>query len=188
MSQPAATRMLHEIEDMFGCDLFERLRHDRDELGLRARLESEAVLTAEIQHLLDNLPLLIHLDRIDADVAAVVLMLGDGGAEGVVDVADAVLENVAKPDQDWKADASQHQVIGELLQVDGTRRILRRVHEHVAGGGNREVALPPALHLVEVGGIGDGKGISCLPVAVTSRDGTAHANMIHTFSPFACGI
>jgi DNA-binding transcriptional LysR family regulator len=25
MSQPAATRMLHEIEDMFGCDLFERL-------------------------------------------------------------------------------------------------------------------------------------------------------------------
>lgn len=25
MSQPAATRMLHEIEDMFGCELFERL-------------------------------------------------------------------------------------------------------------------------------------------------------------------
>ncbi|WP_019938762.1 LysR family transcriptional regulator [Bordetella sp. FB-8] len=25
MSQPAATRMLHEIEDMFGCQLFERL-------------------------------------------------------------------------------------------------------------------------------------------------------------------
>ena len=25
MSQPAATRMLREIEDMFGCDLFERL-------------------------------------------------------------------------------------------------------------------------------------------------------------------
>lgn len=25
MSQPAASRMLHEIEDMFGCDLFERL-------------------------------------------------------------------------------------------------------------------------------------------------------------------
>ncbi|MFC3217226.1 LysR family transcriptional regulator [Comamonas sp. JC664] len=25
MSQPAATRMLREIEDMFGCQLFERL-------------------------------------------------------------------------------------------------------------------------------------------------------------------
>jgi DNA-binding transcriptional LysR family regulator len=31
MSQPAATRMLHEIEDMFGCQLFERLPR-----GLRA--------------------------------------------------------------------------------------------------------------------------------------------------------
>ena len=49
-------------------------------------------------------------------------------------------------------------------------------------GRNREVALAPALHLVEVGRIGDGKGISRLPVAVTARGGAAHANMIHTFS------
>ena len=74
------------------------------------------------------------------------------------------------------------QVIGQLLQIDRARRILRRVHEHVARGGDREVALAPALHLVELGGIADGEGLSGLPVAVTARRGAAHANMIHTFS------
>ena len=73
--------------------------------------------------------------------------------EGVVDVADAVAEDVAKPDEHRQLDAAQQQVIGELLQIDGARRILRRVHEHVAGRGDREVALTPAVHLVEIGGV-----------------------------------
>ena len=43
MSQPAATRMLHEIEDMFGCDLFERLPR-----GMRpTALGSELIRFAE---------------------------------------------------------------------------------------------------------------------------------------------
>ena len=66
------------------------LRHDREQLRLRARLEAEPVLAAEIEHFLDDLALLVHLDRVDADVAAFVLVLGDGRLEGVVDVADPV--------------------------------------------------------------------------------------------------
>lgn len=38
MSQPAATRMLHEIEDMFGCDLFERLPRGMRPTALGAEL------------------------------------------------------------------------------------------------------------------------------------------------------
>ena len=50
-------------------------RHDGEQLGLGAGLEAEAVLAAEVEHFLDDLPLLVHLDRVDADVAALVLVL-----------------------------------------------------------------------------------------------------------------
>ena len=97
-----------------------------------------------------------------------VLVLRDGGAEGVVDVADAVAEDVAEPDEHRQPDAAQQQVIGQLLQIDRPRRILRRMHEHVPGRRDREVALAPAVHLVEIGGVADGKGLAGLPVAMTS--------------------
>ena len=38
--------------------------------GLRAGLEAEAVRLAEVEDLLDDVPLLVHLDRVDAAVAA----------------------------------------------------------------------------------------------------------------------
>jgi len=58
MSQPAATRMLHEIEDMFGCELFERLPR-----GMRATaLGSELLRFAEAA--------LSGLDRCAEDLAA----------------------------------------------------------------------------------------------------------------------
>ncbi|WP_444880594.1 LysR family transcriptional regulator, partial [Delftia acidovorans] len=38
MSQPAATRMLREIEDMFGCQLFERLPRGMRPTALGAQL------------------------------------------------------------------------------------------------------------------------------------------------------
>ncbi len=40
------------------------------QLGLRAGLEAELERLAEIEDLLDDLALLVHLDRIDADVIA----------------------------------------------------------------------------------------------------------------------
>ena len=40
-----------------------RERHDRQQLRLRARLEAEPILAAELEDLLDDLPLLIDLDR-----------------------------------------------------------------------------------------------------------------------------
>ena len=81
---------------------------DREELRLRSRLEPEPVLAAEIQHLLDDLPLLVHLDRVDADVAAFVVVLRDRSLEGAVDVADPVAEDVAEADEDGQLDPAQH--------------------------------------------------------------------------------
>ena len=44
-------------------------------------------------------------------------------------------------------------------------RVLGRVHEDVPGRGDREVALSPAVDLVELGGVADGKTPPSLPVA-----------------------
>ena len=158
---------------------------DGKQLRLGAGLQPEAVLAAEIEHFLDHLALLVDLDRIDADVAPLVLVLRDRGPEGVMDVADAVAQDVAEPDEHRQLDPAEQEVIGELLEVDRARRILRRVHEHVTGRGDRKIALSPPLHLVELGGIGDGEGPSRLPAAVTTGRRATHANMIHTFARIA---
>ena len=61
------------------------------------------------------------------------------------------------------------------------RRILRRMDEHVAVGGDREVALAPAIDLVQFGRVVDGEELPSLPGLVPARRGSAHAIMIHTF-------
>ena len=50
-------------------------RHHGQQLGLGAGFEAEPVRPAEIEHFLDDLALLIDLDRIDAEVLALVLVL-----------------------------------------------------------------------------------------------------------------
>ena len=55
--------------------------------------------------------------------------------------------------EDRQADAAQLQAIDELLQVDGARRVLGRMDLHVTGVVDREVALAPARHLVELAGV-----------------------------------
>ena len=55
------------------------------------------------------------------------------------------------------------------------------MHQHVAVGGDREVALAPAIDLVQVGGVVDGEELACLPGSVPSRRGSAHAFIMHTF-------
>ena len=44
-------------------------RDHGQQLGLGAGLEAEVVRLAEVQDLFDDLPLLVHLDRVDAAVA-----------------------------------------------------------------------------------------------------------------------
>ncbi len=51
---------------------------------LGAGLQAEVKRLAEVENLLDDVPLLIDLDRIDAAVLALVVVFADGGLEGVV--------------------------------------------------------------------------------------------------------
>ena len=122
--------------------------------GLEPASRPKPVLAAEVHHLLHDLALLVHLDRVDADVAALVLVLGDGVLERRVDLADAVLEDVGEADEDRGAQAAQLEPVDQLLQIDRPGGVTGRVHLHVPGLVHREVALAPARHLVELGGVG----------------------------------
>ncbi len=57
------------------------MRQRRDQLRLRARLQPVVILFPELRDLLDHLPLLVHLDRINAAILALVLRYPDRLAE-----------------------------------------------------------------------------------------------------------
>ena len=93
-----------------------------------------------------------------------------------MDVAEAVLEDVGEADEDGQADAAELQAIDELLQVDRARRVLGRVHLHVAGAVDGEVAVAPARHFVELAGVVHAPGASsrCLRSAESPRASIGH--------------
>ena len=96
------------------------------------------------------------------------MVLRDRRPKRVVDVADAVAEDVAEPDQHGQADPAEQQMVGELLEVDRLLGILRGVDQHVPGRRDREVAFPPPIDFVEVRGVANREGFASLPAPMTS--------------------
>ena len=94
--------------------------------------------------------------------------------EGVVDLADAVPEDVGEAEQDRQLMPRSCELIDQFLQVDRAQRILGRVDVDVAVVADREVALAPALDFVELGRFGGGPVFA----HVVRRTHTA-ARMIH---------
>ena len=152
-------------------------RHDREQLRLGPGLEAEVVRPAEIEHFLDDLPLLVDLDGIDAEVLALVRVLRDRRLEGAVNVGEPLPQDVAEPDENRQADAAELQVIDELLQVDRALGVVRRVDADVAVRTDGEVALAPAVDLVELARVRDGPGIA-LPPGARQPARRAHAHII----------
>jgi hypothetical protein len=132
-----------------------RERHDRQQLRLGTCLEPEAVRLPEVEDFLDDLALLIHLDRIHARVLALVLVLGDCRVKRRVNVAEPVFEDVGEADENGEADAAKLKAIDQLFEVDGPGRVLRRMYLDVAGLVHGEVAVAPAGHLVELARVVD---------------------------------
>ena len=153
-------------------------RHDRQQLRLGAGLETEVVRPAEVEHFLDDLPLLVHLDRIDAEVPAVVLVLRDGRLKGAVDVGEPLAQDVAEPDQDRQADAAKLQVIDQLLEIDRALGVLCRVNAEVTVRSDREIAFPPPLDLVQFRCVVHCPRIALTPGALHPTCATHAANNI----------
>src|SRR5207253_5165350 len=98
---------------------------------------------AEVENFLDDMPLLVDLDRVDAGVIAEVVVFGDGGFEGVEDFADAMAKNIGEADQDRQLDAAFLELIDEVFEVNGLVGILVRMDGAVALIVDAEVAFAP---------------------------------------------
>ena len=146
--------VLEAVADDGGIGRFGQGEHGQ-ELGLRAGLDPEMVWLAEIEDLLDDVPLLIDLDRVDAAVTPLVVVLADGRAEGVVDLADAMAEDVGEAKQDRQLNAALLELIDQFLQVDRLAGILVGMNRHVPLGIDPEVVLAPVANAIRFQGIID---------------------------------
>ena len=68
-----------------------------------------------------------------------------------MDLAQAVLEDVAEADQHGRLDAPGLEPVDQLLQVDGPIGVLGGMDVDVPLGVDGEVALSPVGHFVQVG-------------------------------------
>ena len=130
-----------------------RQGEDGHQLGLAAGLEAEVERLAEVEDLLDDLALLVHLDRVDAAVAVLVLGLLDGVLERLVQLADAVPEDVGEAEEDRQLDAARLELVDQLLEIDVALAPLGRMDLEVAGLVDREVALAPVADAVGLDGV-----------------------------------
>ena len=127
------------------------------ELGLGAGFEAEVVVLAGVEDLLDDLAELVDLDGEDAAVFTLVGLLGDGLAEGFVEVDDAVAEQVLEADDHGGLQAHAERLFHDVHDADGTA-VAQRLDGDLAIGIDLVMAGTPAFEAVEILGFIDGPG------------------------------
>ena len=125
-------------------------RHHGEQLRLRADFQSEAVLLAVAIDLLDDQPLLVHLDREHGRVVVLVVVFGDRLRKRVVHALQAVRQYVGEAHHDRGGQIARLEPLDHLVQVDLALCGGVRTHDHVAVRVDAEVALAPRAHVVEL--------------------------------------
>ncbi len=118
------------------------------------------------------MPLLVDLDRVDAAILPLEIVVSDGVLERLVELADAMPEDVGEADQQRRLNVALAEFINELFEVDMKRWILCGMNGDVALLAHREIALAPLLNPVKRLGVlcgpgparfglsaGDGRGV-----------------------------
>ncbi len=100
------------------CSVLSDEPEHRLQLRLGAALEPHAVLAAEGDDLLDHVPLLVDLDRVDGGVAAGVAELANRRRERLAERLDATLEDVGEAEEHRERDALLLEVDGDLEEVE----------------------------------------------------------------------
>ena len=146
--------------------------------GLEPASRPKLIRPAEVEHLFDDVPLLVDLDRVDAAVVALVVVLGDGRLEGLVDLAEAMLEDVGEAEQDRQVDAAQ--VPGSTSSFRSIERAgsFVGVDADVPVVVDREVALAPAGDVVQVAGVLRGPAFRGLDYDQTLRPFLSNALLL----------
>jgi hypothetical protein len=125
-------------------------REDRLQLRLAPHLQPHSMWPAEVQDFLHHMPLLVHLDRVDQRVLAVVLGLLDGDGEALRQALDTGAQDVGEAEQERQSHPLRLQVLRQLVQVERALRFVGRVHGDAPRLVDAEEADTPPLHVVEV--------------------------------------
>ena len=131
-------------------------RQRDQQLRLAARLQAHALGGAVLDDLLHHVPLLIHLDGIDAPVAAAVAVLLDGGLEGLAEPLHPAGEDVREADEQRGAQPAALEVPHQLQQVDAGARLAPRKHLDPAVGVDAEEPAAPVGDVVELETVSNG--------------------------------
>ena len=147
-------------DDRVGIQVGHVAGEDGVQLGFAAGFEADVELLAVPDDLLDDLSHLVHLDGIDDEIGALVLILLGRLLEAAGNLVDAVVQNVGEAQQYGCRHLAGVQLVHDICQV----------HRHaVALGGDsdmtvlvdREVLEAPASDVVEFGAILDAPLVDC---------------------------
>ena len=94
--------------------------------------------------------LLIHFYGVNAAVFSLVFIFLNRGLEGVVDLGEAVFEDIGETDQDGQGNTARLKLVYELLQIDGVIRSLVGMNRDMTFVVDREVILSPVLDVISV--------------------------------------
>ena len=130
----------------------------RQQFGLAAHFEAEAERLAVAVHLFDHQALLVHLDGEHRGVAILVVVLGDRLREGVMQMLEAVREDVGEAHHHGRRELALFQSLHDVEQVDLALGVHVGAHDEVAGRIHAEITLAPGVDLVELCGIVDRPG------------------------------
>ena len=121
------------------------LQRQRDQqLRLRPGLDPEVERAAVLHQLLDDVALLVHLDRVDAAERAPVLVLDDRLLERAEQLLEARAQDVGEADEDREIEAAAAEVVHQFLEVDLHRPGPGGRHRDVAGLVDREEVARPS--------------------------------------------
>src|SRR5262249_7349069 len=93
-------------------------RQSSQELRLRAGFEAEIVRTPEAPQFLDDLVLLVHLDRIHAAITAMVAVVTNRRLEAADERAHPAVQHIGEANEERQAEAAALQIENQLVQVD----------------------------------------------------------------------
>src|SRR5438034_6715940 len=92
-----------------------------------ARFETKMELLARVDDFFDHFAQLIHLDRENAAILIVITELRHGALKRAVNRFEAVPQQILKPDQQRKPEASRARFIHYFQDVDGAAVLLQRL-------------------------------------------------------------
>jgi hypothetical protein len=127
--------------------------------GFEPHFEPDAEASAILHDLLDDVPLLVDLDREDAAVAAAILPVLQCLGEGAVQELDPVIEDVTKAQEQRGRVASFDEAGHQAMEVEARPAVAARPHLEAPVLAGTEVAATPSRDLVELFAVLGGPGL-----------------------------